>query len=139
MTGHLETVEVRYDPNHISYETLIRYFFAHIDPTDPLGQFADQGDSYRSAVFYQTEAERQAALAEVRRLTESGAYPQPIVTAIRPFERFVPAEAYHQDYAKKNPVRYQYYRSGSGRDRYLEQACRWRQQKSLSCETAPER
>lgn len=138
-TGHLETVEVRYDPAVVGYEALVRYFFAHIDPTDPDGQFADQGDSYRSAVFYKSESERDAALAEMKRLADSGAYPKPLVTAIRPFEAFYPAEEYHQDYWKKNSVRYQYYRTGSGRDRYLEQACEWRKAKSLSCEEAPRR
>lgn len=136
-TGHLETVEVRYDPEQVSYEAIVRYFFAHIDPTDPNGQFADQGDSYTGAVFYRSEAERRAALAEIQRLTDASAYPNEIVTAVRPFERFYPAEEYHQDYWKKNSVRYGYYRSGSGRDRYLEQACQRRKEKSLSCEEAP--
>jgi peptide methionine sulfoxide reductase msrA/msrB len=136
-TGHIETVEVRYDPTVVGYETLIRYLFAHIDPTDPNGQFADQGDSYLSAVFYQTEAERLTALAEIKRLMDAGVYPKPIVTMIRPFERFYPAEEYHQDYGRKNSVRYHYYRAGSGRDRSLEQACLWRKEKNVSCETAP--
>lgn len=138
-TGHLETVEVRYDPSAVSYDALIRYFFAHIDPTDAGGQFADQGDSYTSAVFYQNETERDAALAEMKRLTDAGAYPKPLVTSVRALETFYPAEEYHQDYWKKNSLRYEYYRSGSGRDRYLEQACAWRQAKSLSCEEAPRR
>ncbi len=136
-TGHLETVEVRYDPSVVTYDALVRYFFAHIDPTDPNGQFADQGDSYTSAVFYQSETERETVLAEMKRLTDAGAYPKPLVTAVRPFERFYPAEEYHQDYWKKNSLRYEYYRSGSGRDRYLTIACAWRQAKSLSCEEAP--
>ncbi|MGB3072851.1 MAG: peptide-methionine (S)-S-oxide reductase MsrA [Candidatus Moraniibacteriota bacterium] len=134
-TGHLESIEVRYDPNATSYETLVRFFFAHIDPTDPNGQFADQGDSYQSAVFYQSETERQTVVAEIKRLTDVQVYPKPIVTVVRPFEHFYPAEEYHQDYWKKNPVRYRYYRNGSGRDRYLEQACVWRQAKNLSCES----
>lgn len=136
-TGHLETVEVRYDPSIVTYEALVRYFFAHIDPTDAGGQFADQGESYTSAVFYQSETERAAVLAEIERLTDAGVYPKPLVTAVRPFERFYPAEEYHQDYWKKNALRYQYYRSGSGRNRYLATACAWRQAKSLSCEEAP--
>ncbi len=133
-TGHLETVEVRYDPTRVSYETLVRYHYAHIDPTDPNGQFADQGDSYRSAIFYQSEEERAIALVEMKRLSDANVYPKPIVTALRPFERFYPAEEYHQDYWRKNNVRYTYYRSGSGRDRYLETACTWRKTKNLSCE-----
>jgi methionine-S-sulfoxide reductase len=119
----------------VSYETLVRFFFAHIDPTDPNGQFADQGDSYRSAVFTQTEREQLAVIAEITRLGDAGAYPKPIVTPVLPFTNFYPAEEYHQDYWKKNPVRYRYYRNGSGRDRYLEQACVWRQAKNLSCES----
>jgi methionine-S-sulfoxide reductase len=134
-TGHRETVAVRYDPGVVSYETLVRFFFAHIDPTDPNGQFADQGDSYRSAVFTQTEREQLAVIAEITRLGDAGAYPKPIVTPVLPFTNFYPAEEYHQDYWKKNPVRYRYYRNGSGRDRYLEQACVWRQAKNLSCES----
>jgi len=137
MTGHLETVEVRYDPAIVDYPTLVRYFFTSIDPTDPNGQFADQGDSYRSAVFYLNEEERLAVLTEVKRLTDANVYPKPIVTTIQPFVHFYPAENYHQNYWKKNDVRYRYYRNGSGRDQYLEQACTWRKVKNISCETAP--
>lgn len=135
-TGHLETVEVRYDPARVSYAALVRYHYAHIDPTDPNGQFVDQGDSYRSAIFYKSEEERAIALAEAKHLSDANVYPKPIVTEIRPFERFYPAEEYHQDYWKKNSVRYKYYRGNSGRDQYLETACAWRQQKNLSCEEA---
>lgn len=133
-TGHFETVAVRYDPAQVSYEALVRYHYAHIDPTDPYGQFVDQGDSYRSAIFYASEEEKNIALAEAKRLSDARVYPKPIVTEIRPFERFYPAEEYHQDYWKKNSVRYKYYRGNSGRDQYLETACAWRKAKNLSCE-----
>ncbi len=134
-TGHLETVEVRYDPQQVSYETLIRYFFSHIDPTDPNGQFADQGNSYLSAVFFQNDTEQNTALNEIQRLMESGAYSRPLVTQVVPFTTFYPAEEYHQNFWKKNPARYHYYRSGSGRDQYLETICLVRAEKSVPCLT----
>ncbi|TXI33829.1 MAG: peptide-methionine (S)-S-oxide reductase MsrA [Candidatus Moraniibacteriota bacterium] len=132
-TGHLEAVEVRYDPSIVSYETLIRYFFSHIDPTDPTGQFVDQGDSYLSAVFYQSETEKMIGEAEIKRLTDSGAYDRPLVTTLRPFTVFYPAEEYHQDYSTKNPARYHYYRGASGRDQYLERICPIRATKNVPC------
>ena len=132
-TGHLGTVEVRYDPAAVSYQTLIEYFFSHIDPTDPNGQFVDQGESYRSAVFYRSGEEKRLAEDELRELTESGAYGKPLVTKLIPFQKFYPAEDYHQDYWKKNPVRYSYYRTGSGRDQYLEKICQVRATKNVPC------
>lgn len=132
-TGHLETVEVRYDPKQVTYHKLIEYFFSHIDPTDPQGQFVDQGDSYRSAVFYQNDSEQMIAEQEMKRLTESGAYEKPLVTSLIPFQHFYLAEDYHQDYWKKNSVRYKYYRSASGRDQYLEKICQVRASKKVPC------
>lgn len=132
-TGHVETVEVRYDPAVVTYQTLVMYFFSHIDPTDPTGQFADQGDSYRSVVFYRTPEERAVIEKEKERLTKSGAYDKPLVTAVIPFEKLYPAEEYHQNYWKKNPTRYSYYRSGSGRDQYLKKICQIRAEKNIPC------
>lgn len=135
-TGHLETVEVRYDPTRVSYQKLVQYFFSHIDPTDPHGQFADQGASYVSAVFYQNAEEKTIAEQEMRRLTESGAYEKPLVTLLLPFQNFYFAEEYHQNYWKKNPVRYAYYRDGSGRDHYLGNICQKRAIRNVPCISA---
>ena len=119
-TGHREAVEVHYDPRHVSYDELLDYFWRHIDPTDPNGQFVDQGPSYRSGIFYRTEAERLKADRSKTILTASGIFTKPIVTEIIPAGLFYEAEEYHQDYYKKNPLRYNYYRSASGRDTFLE-------------------
>lgn len=119
-TGHRESVEVRYDPSIVSYDRLLDYFFEHIDPTDPNGQFADQGPSYTSAIFYRTEDERARAEAAKTALAISGIFgTQAIATDILPASPFYEAEEYHQDYYKKNPLRYHYYRSHSGRDGFL--------------------
>lgn len=132
-TGHREAVEIRYDPSKIAYETLVAYYFSHIDPTDPGGSFVDRGESYTSAIFYTSKNEKRVAEEELARQTQSGAYDKPIVTLLLPFEKFWPAEEYHQDYYKKNPVRYEYYRARSGRNEYLEQICTTRSQKGVPC------
>ncbi len=119
-TGHREAVKVHYDPRVVSYDELLDYFWRHIDPTDPNGQFVDQGSSYRSGIFYRTETERLKAEKSKATLTASGIFTKPIVTEIIPAGAFYEAEDYHQDYYKKNPVRYTYYRSASGRDAFLE-------------------
>lgn len=119
-TGHREAVEVHYDPRVVSYDGLLDYFWRHIDPTDPNGQFVDQGPSYRSGIFYRTETERMKAEKSKTTLTASGIFNTPIVTEIIPAGAFYEAEDYHQDYYKKNPLRYAYYRSASGRDAFLE-------------------
>ena len=119
-TGHLEAVKVIYDPERISYEKLLEVFWRHVDPTDPGGQFADRGDQYRSAVFYANDTEKRLAEESKKRLGVSGRFNKPIATDILPLGEFYPAEDYHQDYYKKNPIRYNWYRSGSGRDRFLE-------------------
>ena len=121
-TGHVEAVKVTYDPDRISYEQLLDYFWRHVDPTDAGGQFVDRGDQYRSVIFYANDAEREAAEASKRRLAASGPFDRPIVTDILPLETFYEAETYHQDYYKRNPLRYKWYRSGSGRDRFLEKS-----------------
>ena len=121
-TGHVEAVKVIYDPDKISYSRLLDVFWRHVDPTDPGGQFVDRGSQYRSAIFYANEAERQMAESSKQALAASGRFDRPIVTDILPLGEFLEAETYHQDYYKKNPIRYNWYRSGSGRDRFLEQA-----------------
>jgi methionine-S-sulfoxide reductase len=119
-TGHLEAVEVHYDPRRISYSALLDVFWRQINPTDDGGQFIDRGDHYRSAIFYLDDEQRQLAQRSRDELAASGRFSKPIVTTIRPAGDFYPAEEYHQDYYQKNPLRYWYYRSGSGRDGFLD-------------------
>jgi len=119
-TGHLESVEVIYDPAKISYSKLLDVFWRQINPTDAGGQFVDRGPSYKTAIFYQNKEQMQLAEESKKKLEESGRFDKPIVTEIRPAGPFYPAENYHQDYWKKNPVRYKFYRYNSGRDQYLE-------------------
>ncbi|MBI5524186.1 MAG: peptide-methionine (S)-S-oxide reductase MsrA [Desulfarculus sp.] len=119
-TGHLEAVQVYYDPDKISYAQILDWFWRHIDPTDAGGQFVDRGGQYESAIFYHDEEQRVLAEQSRAKLMESGAFKKPIVTEIRPFTAFWAAEDYHQDYYKHNPLRYKYYRHGSGRDQFLE-------------------
>jgi peptide methionine sulfoxide reductase msrA/msrB len=121
-TGHVEAIRVVYDPERISYQELLDHFWRHVDPTDPGGQFVDRGSQYRSAIFYANEGEREMAEASKKALAASGRFDRPIVTGVLPLGAFYSAEDYHQDYYKKNPLRYHWYRSGSGRDRFLEQA-----------------
>jgi peptide methionine sulfoxide reductase msrA/msrB len=118
-TGHVEAVQVIYDPTRITYKDLLHVFWRHVDPTDPGGQFVDRGSQYRSAIFYADENERQLAEASKKRLADSGPFTKPIATDILPLGTFYKAEDYHQDYHKRNPIRYKWYRSGSGRDKFL--------------------
>jgi len=118
-TGHAESVQVSYDPARLSYERLVEIFWRNVDPTDGGGQFCDRGNQYRSVIFYDGEAQKGAAEASKRALEASKRLPKRIVTAIVPLEAFYPAEDYHQDFYKKNPVRYAAYRAGCGRDRWL--------------------
>jgi peptide methionine sulfoxide reductase msrA/msrB len=118
-TGHVEAVQIYYDPSRITYEELLAIFWRHIDPTDSGGQFVDRGAQYRSAIFYHDEEEKKIAEKSKESLNRSGKFSKPVETEILKFSRFYEAEDYHQDYYKKNPVRYQYYRYGSGRDQFL--------------------
>jgi peptide methionine sulfoxide reductase msrA/msrB len=119
-TGHLESIEVVYDPSTISYQKLLDVFWRQINPTDPGGQFVDRGSSYLSAIFYHNDEQKRLAEESKKKLQDSKRFDKPIVTEIRPAGPFYPAEEYHQDYWKKNPVRYKFYRFNSGRDQYLE-------------------
>jgi len=118
-TGHIESVKVIYDPSKVSYEQLLDYFWQHVDPTDPGGQFVDRGSQYRSAIFYANDTEKRLAEKSKQRLAASEMFDKPIVTDILSLGEFYPAEDYHQNYYKKNPIRYHYYRYGSGRDQFL--------------------
>jgi len=121
-TGHIEAVQVIYDPSKISYGELLEVFWRHVDPTDPGGQFVDRGDQYQSAIFYADAQEKRLAEASRTRLEKSGHFDKPVATLIAPLGTFYPAEEYHQDYYKKNPIRYKWYRAGSGRDAFLKKA-----------------
>jgi len=118
--GHLEAVEIVYDPARISYRELLDVFWRQIDPTDPAGQFADRGRSYSTAIFYLDDEQKRLAEQSKADLEEAQIFDKAIVTPILPADRFYKAEEHHQDYYKKNPVRYRYYRSRSGRDRFLD-------------------
>jgi len=118
-TGHVEAVQVFYDPSQITYEELLDYFWRHIDPTDPGGQFVDRGQQYRSAIFYHDEEQRRLAEKSRDTLTKSGRFKKPVVTEIIPFTHFYEAEDYHQDYYKTHSLKYNFYRIGSGRDLFL--------------------
>lgn len=118
-TGHYEAVKVTFDPTLITYADVLEYFFRHIDPTDAGGQFADRGESYRTAVFYLSEQQKKTAEEVKARIDAANIFKSHIATQILPASEFYPAEDYHQDYAEKNPLRYSLYREGSGRDSYL--------------------
>ncbi|MGH8505582.1 MAG: peptide-methionine (S)-S-oxide reductase MsrA [Stenotrophobium sp.] len=115
-TGHFESMELTYDTHKLSYDQVLDYFWHHVDPTDAGGQFCDRGPQYRSAIFYHDETQHQAAVASRDRIDKSGKLAAPVVTLILPATTFWPAEDYHQDYYKKNPLRYAYYRHSCGRD-----------------------
>ncbi len=116
-TGHVEAVQVVYDPSKIGYETLLFVYWRNVDPVDSGGQFCDRGASYETAVFYHDTQQRRLAEASKRGVEET--LGRSVVTPIRPFEAFYPAEEYHQDYYQKKPVRYNFYRSSCGRDARL--------------------
>ncbi len=117
--GHIEVIEVLYDPARIKYEELLKIFWRQIDPTDAGGQFVDRGYAYSTAIFYSSEAERSIAENSRDTLSKSGIFSKKIVTPIVATVPFWPAEEYHQDYYKKSKIRYKYYRSRSGRDAFL--------------------
>ncbi len=118
-TGHAEAVQVRYDPAKITYAELLDVFWRHVDPTDAGGQFVDRGSQYRTAIFYHDEEQKRIAEESKAALEKSGRFSRPIVTEIVPLDEFYSAEEYHQDYYDKNPIRYKFYRRGSGRDQFL--------------------
>jgi len=121
-TGHTEAVQIYFDPKVVSYEHLLDLFWRHINPTDPGGQFVDRGSQYRSEIFYHNDAQKRLALASKKKLEKLMVFDKPIVTPITRFVKFYPAEKYHQDYHKRNPTRYKYYRWRSGRDQFIEKA-----------------
>jgi peptide methionine sulfoxide reductase msrA/msrB len=118
-TGHAEAVQVYYDPDEVSYDTLLTIFWRHINPTDAKGQFVDRGSQYRPEIFYHTNDQKTQALASRKALDDANIFDKPVATRVTRFEQFFPAEDYHQDYFKKNKLQYKYYRMGSGRDPFL--------------------
>ena len=118
-TGHLEAVKVIYDENKISFEELVNFFWKSIDPTDDQGQFCDKGHSYLSAIYYQNQAEKLIIDESLDQLNNNKPFTDEIVTPVLERSPFFDAEDYHQDYYKKNPVRYNWYRRGCGRDQRL--------------------
>lgn len=122
-SGHVEVVEITFDPVLFPYEQLLEVYWQQIDPTDAEGQFQDRGPSYTTAIFYYTEEQREAAEQSKEKLAASGMFTKPIVTAIRPAETFYRAEEYHQDYYKKEQAHYEEDRARSGRDEFI--AAHW--------------
>ena len=120
-TGHYEVAEITYDPKLISYERLLEIFWQNIDPTNPVGQFADVGSHYRTAIFYSDPEQEQLAIASKQRLIQSGKFDKDIVTDILPAKPFFPAEEYHQGYYLKNRLHYNAYKHGSGRASFIDQ------------------
>lgn len=118
-TGHTEAVEIHYDPAVVSYADLVEVYWRQTDPTDAMGQFQDRGDSYRPVIFVQNEEERQIATASRQKLAESGRFSDPIVTQIEDAKPFYPAEDYHQNFYRKNPLRYQMEEMG-GREKFIQ-------------------
>ncbi len=119
-TGHVEAVQVYYDPSKITYQELLDYFWKHVDPTDAGGQFVDRGVQYRSVIFYHDEEQKRLAEKSKEALNKTGKFNKPIVTEILEFTKFYEAEDYHQDYYKTHSLKYKFYRFGSGRDQFLE-------------------
>ncbi|AXI09306.1 methionine sulfoxide reductase [Oceanobacillus zhaokaii] len=118
-TGHVEAVQIKFDPMIISYEQLVQTFWQQIDPTDPGGQFHDRGESYQTVIFYHNELQKQIAEDSKHKLDTSGKYNKPIATKIIPASPFYPAEEEHQDYYKKQPFHYRSYKKGSGREDFI--------------------
>ncbi|WP_050909747.1 peptide-methionine (R)-S-oxide reductase MsrB [Vibrio campbellii] len=120
-SGHIEVIEVKYDPAVVNYEQVLDYFFRHIDPTDDKGSFVDRGPQYRPAIFYHNAEQKQIAEQFMMEIDKAMIYPKPLKTELIEFEKFYPAESYHQDYYKKSSLKYKYYRYASGRDKYLDE------------------
>lgn len=119
-SGHVEAVQVFYDPQKVSYQELLDHFWRQVDPTDAGGQFVDRGPHYRTAIFYHNDEQKRWAEESKAKLEKSGRFQKPIVTEIIKFSNFYPAEDYHQDFSTMQPFRYKSYRVNSGRDQFLQ-------------------
>jgi len=120
-TGHAESVEVVYDPSKVSYQKLLDHFWKNVDPLTPNAQFCDHGSQYRAVIFYGNEEEKRQVEASKQAIEQAKRFTEPIVTQIVMASKFYPAEDYHQDFYKKNPVRYKFYKYNCGRAQRLEQ------------------
>lgn len=120
VSGHIEAVEVHFDASKVSYQSLLDTYWRHVDPTDNGGQFVDRGYQYRPFIFFHTAEQQKQAIKSFELMAASGRYKKPVNLEIRPASKFWKAEEYHQDYYKKNPLRYKFYRYNSGRDQYLD-------------------
>lgn len=130
-SGHREVVLVEYNDEKTSYKKLLQYFIDHIDPTDGSGQFADQGESYSTAIYYERDDEKVVAESVLKELDDSKLYDKPHAVKVLPRKPFYKAEEYHQGYAEKNPVRYGMYRMGSGREEFVNRTCQIREEKNI--------
>jgi peptide methionine sulfoxide reductase msrA/msrB len=119
--GHREVVEVTYDPSKTTYESLVEHIIRYSDPTDATGSFNDRGVQYAPAIYYDIDEEKEIAQKIIAKIDAEGVYEKPITIVVIPRVKFWPAEEYHQDYSKKNPIRYNFYRNNSGRSDFIEQ------------------
>lgn len=119
-TGHVEAVQIEYDPNQISYSQMLDIYFKTFDPTDNNGQFFDRGDHYRPVIFYHNDEQKALALAKIQALNDAKIFDKPVNTPVEPYKNFYPAEAYHQNYYQKNPLHYAQYQLGSGRKAFID-------------------
>lgn len=130
--GHIEVVEIVFDPEQVTYQELLEVYWRQVDPTDPGGQFVDRGHAYSTAIFYHNDEQQRLAMASKEALAGSGVFDRPIVTPILPAAKFYRAEEYHQDYYKKSSIKYKYYRSRSGRDTFLNKVWKEQKEKTMS-------
>ena len=119
-TDHFEAIQITFNPDIISYKALLKIFFQQIDPTDGQGSFVDRGKQYRSAIFFHTEAQKREAQELIDHIDVSKVFDIPVATQVITATPFYTAETYHQDYHRKNPIRYKFYRAGSGRDKFIQ-------------------
>jgi peptide methionine sulfoxide reductase msrA/msrB len=129
--GYREAVQVSYDSTKTNFTKLVQFFLDHIDPTDTGGQFGDRGTSYQTAIFYHTEEEKKIAESLLYELDDSHVYDKPHAVEVLPATTFYKAEEYHQDYAEKNPEHYARYRTGSGREDFVNRTCAIREEKHI--------
>lgn len=129
--GYKEAVLVEYDDIKTNYKKILQFFIDHIDPTDDGGQFGDRGGSYMSAIFYKGEEERLTAKLILKELDDSHLYAVPSKVQLLERSHFYEAEEYHQQYAEKNPLKYDLYRNGSGREAFVQKTCQIREEKNI--------